>query len=197
MECSRSSSTDCPWDLEGLHGTEDDLPGTMKDGFGPRQASCKGPPTLQAGGLPVGEQWGDGPEGAVHPGDSHHRGTGREPCRPKEPDPSAKPDLPWGGTDSTPFRQKEDTGAPREDTSPAWGAQGGASWEPLAKAVDTHGMSMTSQAWGQVFKGYRGPLCPPTHLLAPGLPSTTSTGTSSHRAVFAVCTPQPHTQENV
>lgn len=46
---------------------------TMKDGFGPRQASCKGPPTLQAGGLPVGEQRGDGPERAGRPGDSHPR----------------------------------------------------------------------------------------------------------------------------
>ena len=95
MECSRSSSKDCLWHLEGLHGNEDDLPGTMKDGFGSRQASCKGPPTLQAGGLPVGEQREDGPERAVRPADSHPRGTGRQPCRTKEPDPSAKPDLPW------------------------------------------------------------------------------------------------------
>ena len=173
MECSRSSSKDCLWHLEGLHGTEDDLPGTMKDGFGSHQASCKGPPTLQAGGLPVGEQREDGPERAVRPADSHPRGTGRQPCRTKEPDPSAKPDLPWGGTDSTPFRQKVDTSVPREDSSPAWGGprrlqlgasgqRGGHSWHEY-----------DFPAWGQVFKGHRGPLCPPTHLLAPGLPSTT------------------------
>ena len=173
MECSRSSSKDCLWDLEGLHEKEDNLPGTMKDG-GPRRASCKGPPTLQAGGLPVGEQQEDGPERAVRPGDSHPRGTGRQPCRTKEPDPPAKPDLPWGGTDSTPFRQKVDTSVPRKDSSPAWGAQGGSSWEPLAKGVDTHGMSMTSQHGGRCSRAlYRGPLCPPTHLLAPGLPSST------------------------